>query len=335
MCDKIGVDQPQWKELTSAEEASIFCKKVEYPVLVRPSYVLSGAGMTVVNSEADLKTYLIQAGTVSREFPVVISKFIEDAKEIEMDAVANEGKLIMHVITEHVENAGVHSGDATLILPPQDLDPETVKKIELATAKIVAELHVTGPCNIQFIAKNNEIKIIECNVRASRSFPFVSKVLGVDLVELATRSIMNEPFETYPTPTLKPNTVAVKVPQFSFSRLAGADPILGVEMASTGEVACFGPNKYEAYLKALIATGFVVPKKNILISIGSFKEKLEFLPSVKTLQEMGFSLFATAGTSDFLQEHDVKCKYLESLDEEDEKNPQKLEYSLVILNLIM
>jgi carbamoyl-phosphate synthase / aspartate carbamoyltransferase len=328
MCDKIGVDQPQWKELTSSAEASAFCASVGYPVLVRPSYVLSGAGMTVVNSEADLDTYLTLAGTVSRDHPVVISKFIEEAKEIEMDAVAHDGKLIMHVITEHVENAGVHSGDATLILPPQDLDPETVCKIEEATAKIVSALHVTGPCNIQFIAKNNEIKIIECNVRASRSFPFVSKVLGTDLIELATKAIMNEPYEAYPTPTIKPNTVAVKVPQFSFSRLAGADPILGVEMASTGEVACFGTNKYEAYLKALVATGFRLPEKNILISIGSFKEKQEFLPSVIKMHQMGYNLFATAGTADFLQEHSVPCKYLEALEDENETDAQKLEYSL-------
>lgn len=328
MCDKIGVDQPQWKELTSSSEASAFCQKVGYPVLVRPSYVLSGAGMTVVNSEADLETYLTQAGTVSRDHPVVISKFIEDAKEIEMDAVAHDGKLIMHVVTEHVENAGVHSGDATLILPPQDLDPETVAKIEVATAKIVSALHVTGPCNIQFIAKNNEIKIIECNVRASRSFPFVSKVLGVDLIELATKAIMNEPYESYPDPTIKPNTVAVKVPQFSFSRLAGADPILGVEMASTGEVACFGHDKYEAYLKALVATGFLLPKKNILISIGSYKEKVEFLPSVLKLHQLGYKIFATAGTADFFTEHQVPCKYLEALEDENEVDAQKLEYSL-------
>lgn len=327
MCDKIGVDQPQWKELTSEVEATLFCEKVGFPVLVRPSYVLSGAGMTVVNSQADLLTYLAGAGSISHDFPVVISKFIEDAKEIEMDGVAHEGKLIMHIVTEHVENAGVHSGDATLILPPQDLDPETVSKIEEATTKIASALHVTGPFNIQFIAKNNEIKIIECNVRASRSFPFVSKVRGIDMIELATKAIMNEPYEAYPTVEIKPNYVAVKVPQFSFARLAGADPILGVEMASTGEVACFGANKYEAYLKALIATGFQMPKKNILISIGSFKEKMEFLPSVQKLKQMGFNLFATAGTSDFLMENNIPCKYLESLDET-ETSSQKLEYSL-------
>ena len=195
----------------------------------------SGAAMNVVYSAADLRNYLDLAVTVSRDYPVVISKFIEEAKEIEMDAVAFEGKLIMHVVTEHVENAGVHSGDATLVLPPQDLDPETVRKIESATRKIAVALNVTGPMNIQFIAKNNEIKVIECNLRASRSFPFVSKVLGVDLIELATLAMVNRSFEAYPKVDIPAHHVAVKVPQFSFSRLSGADPILGVEMASTGQ----------------------------------------------------------------------------------------------------
>ncbi|KAJ3360854.1 hypothetical protein HDU91_004324 [Kappamyces sp. JEL0680] len=325
MCDKIGVDQPRWKELTSMEEAGAFCETVGYPVLVRPSYVLSGAAMNVVNSEADLQNYLQMAVSVSRDYPVVITKFIEEAKEIEMDAVAVDGKLVMHVITEHVENAGVHSGDATLILPPQDLDPETVSKIEVATAKIVNALNVTGPCNIQFIAKNNEIKIIECNVRASRSFPFVSKVLGCDMIELATKAIIGESYEAYPEME-KIDYVAVKVPQFSFSRLAGADPILGVEMASTGEVACFGKNKYEAYMKALVATGFKVPKKNILLSIGSYKEKQEFLPSVQRLHDLGFKLFATAGTADFFSEQRIPVQYLEAY--EQESDGQRLEYSL-------
>ncbi|KAJ3377801.1 hypothetical protein HDU84_008194, partial [Entophlyctis sp. JEL0112] len=315
MCDKIGVDQPLWKELTSIDEAHTFCDKVGYPVLVRPSYVLSGAAMNVVYSPADLKSYLDLAVNVSREYPVVISKYIEDAKEIEMDAVAVKGKLVMHVISEHVENAGVHSGDATLVLPPQDLDPETVRKIEIATAKVANALNATGPLNIQFIAKNNEIKIIECNLRASRSFPFVSKVMGVDLIEMATLAMAGLPFEAYPVVDIPPNQVAVKVPQFSFSRLSGADPVLGVEMASTGEVACFGKDKYEAYLKGLLATTFILPKKNILLSMGSFKEKSEFLPSVRKLHEMGYVLFATAGTADFIQEHGIPVKYLESIDE--------------------
>ncbi|TPX69761.1 hypothetical protein SpCBS45565_g02192 [Spizellomyces sp. 'palustris'] len=328
MLDKIGVDQPQWKELTSIQEATSFCDKVGYPVLVRPSYVLSGAAMNVVYSQNDLRSYLDLAVQVSRDYPVVISKFIEEAKEIEMDAVADNGNLIMHVISEHVENAGVHSGDATLVLPPQDLDPETVRKIVDATRKIGNALNVTGPYNIQFIAKNNEIKVIECNVRASRSFPFCSKVLGVDLIEMATKAMTDQPYEAYPPVETKKDYVAVKVPQFSFSRLAGADPILGVEMASTGEVACFGRDKYEAYMKALLATGFTMPKKNILISIGSFKEKLEFLPSVQKLHEMGYSLFATTGTADFIQEHGVPVKYLEALDDSGKLPQQKLEYSL-------
>ncbi|KAL9541827.1 dihydroorotate dehydrogenase [Mucor bainieri] len=327
MCDNIGVDQPLWKELTSYEEAEVFCAKVGYPVLVRPSYVLSGAAMNVVSSKDDLESYLKEAAAVSRDYPVVISKYIEDAKEIEMDAVALDGKMIMHVVSEHVENAGVHSGDATLILPPQDLDPETVRKIEAATAKIGRALNITGPFNIQFIAKDNEIKVIECNVRAARSFPFVSKVLGVDLVEMATIAMLGLPVEPYPKINIPKDYVGIKVPQFSFSRLSGADPILGVEMASTGEVACFGKDKYQAYLKALLATGFTLPKKNILFSIGSYKEKLEMLPSVKKLHELGYNLFATTGTADFISEHNIPVKHLDSLDG-DVDDKLKAEYSL-------
>ncbi|ORY94701.1 hypothetical protein BCR43DRAFT_525865 [Syncephalastrum racemosum] len=327
MCDRIGVDQPQWKELTSFEEAEEFCNKAGYPVLVRPSYVLSGAAMNVVFSNDDLQSYLKEAAAVSREHPVVISKYIEDAKEIEMDAVAVDGKLVMHVISEHVENAGVHSGDATLVLPPQDLDPETVRKIEIATAKIGSALNVTGPFNIQFIAKDNEIKVIECNVRAARSFPFVSKVMNVDLIEMATHAMLGLPITPYPKVDIPKHYVGVKVPQFSFSRLSGADPVLGVEMASTGEVACFGKDKYEAYLKALLATGFALPKKNILFSIGSYKEKMELLPSVKKLHELGYNIFATTGTADFIQEHNIPVKHLEALDG-DAGDKLKAEYSL-------
>ncbi|KAK2872041.1 hypothetical protein FQN49_002602 [Arthroderma sp. PD_2] len=326
MLDRIGVDQPAWKELTSIEEATGFCDKVGYPVLVRPSYVLSGAAMNTVYSQDDLANYLDQAAEVSREHPVVITKYIENAKEIEMDAVARNGVMCGHFISEHVENAGVHSGDATLIVPPQDLDPETVKRIEEATSKIGNALNVTGPFNIQFIAKDNEIKVIECNVRASRSFPFVSKVMGVDLIEMATKAMIGKPFEAYPKLTVPQRYVGIKVPQFSFSRLSGADPVLGVEMASTGEVACFGRDRYEAYLKALISTGFKLPEKNILVSMGSFKDKMEMLPSITKLHKMGFNLFATAGTADFLREHGIPVKYLELLagDGEDLKS----EYSL-------
>ncbi|KAL4746934.1 Aspartate carbamoyltransferase [Aspergillus terricola var. indicus] len=326
MLDRIGVDQPAWKELTSIEEAREFCDKVGYPVLVRPSYVLSGAAMNTVYSEHDLASYLNQAADVSREHPVVITKYIENAKEIEMDAVARNGVMVGHFISEHVENAGVHSGDATLILPPQDLDPETVRRIEEATRKIGNALNVTGPYNIQFIAKDNDIKVIECNVRASRSFPFVSKVMGVDLIEMATKAMIGAPFAEYPPITIPKDYVGVKVPQFSFSRLAGADPVLGVEMASTGEVASFGRDKYEAYLKALLSTGFKLPKRNILLSIGSFKEKMEMLPSIIKLRDVGFELFATSGTADFLKENGVPVKYLEILPGEDEDI--KSEYSL-------
>jgi carbamoyl-phosphate synthase/aspartate carbamoyltransferase len=329
MLDTIGVDQPLWKELSTMEAAHEFCDKVGYPVLVRPSYVLSGAAMNVVYSRDDLDAYLTQAANVSREHPVVVTKYIEEAKEIEMDAVARDGKMVMHYVSEHVENAGVHSGDATLILPPQDLDPETVRRIEVATQKIGAALNITGPYNIQFIAKNNEIKVIECNVRAARSFPFVSKVTGIDAIEMATDVMLGLPVEPYPATNLPPNYVGIKVPQFSFARLAGADPILGVEMASTGEVACFGKDKYEAYLKALLSTGMAMPRKNVLLSIGSFKEKLEMLPSVQKLHSLGYNVFATAGTADFLQEHGVPVKYLEALEDDDEgKNSQKSEYSL-------
>lgn len=313
LLDDIGVDQPKWKELSSFAEAQTFCDAVGYPVLVRPSYVLSGAAMNVVFSRDDLEDYLSQATAVSRDHPVVITKYIEQAKEIEVDAVAKDGQLVMHYISEHVENAGVHSGDATLIHPPQDLDPETVRQIVAATAKIGSALHVTGPFNIQFIAKNNEIKVIECNLRAARSFPFVSKTTGIDAIEMATKVMVDIPVEAYPTMDLPLDYVGVKVPQFSFSRLSGADPILGVEMASTGEVACFGRNKYEAYAKALISTGIVLPKKNILFSVGGFKEKLEILPSVQKLHTAGYNIFATSGTADFLTEHNVPCKVRRSL----------------------
>jgi len=326
MLDRIGVDQPTWKELTSFEEAKVFCQSVSYPVLVRPSYVLSGAAMNTVYSEADLEAYLQQAAEVSREHPVVITKYIENAKEIEMDAVAKNGEMVGHFISEHVENAGVHSGDACLILPPQDLEKTTIQRIEEATRKIGSALNVTGPFNIQFIAKDNDIKVIECNVRASRSFPFVSKVMGVDLIEMATKAIMDIPFEAYPAIDRPAGCVGVKVPQFSFSRLSGADPVLGVEMASTGEVASFGVDKYEAYLKALMSTGFKIPKNNILLSIGSYKDKKEMLPSVAKLQKLGYKLFATSGTADFLQEHDIPVQYLEVLGTEE--NDQKSEFSL-------
>ena len=258
----------------------------------------------------------------------MITKYIENAKEIEMDAVARNGTMIGHFISEHVENAGVHSGDATLILPPQDLDPETVRKIEDATRKIGDALNVTGPYNIQFIAKDNDIKVIECNVRASRSFPFVSKVMGLDMIEMATKAMTGLPVREYPPLSIQPDYVAVKVPQFSFSRLQGADPVMGVEMASTGEVACFGRTKYEAYMKGLVSTGFKLPKKSILLSIGSFKEKMEMLKPVEQLHKLGFKLYGTAGTCDFFQEHNIPCQFLEALASEDQRDEFSLTYAL-------
>ncbi|PWN30995.1 putative URA2-multifunctional pyrimidine biosynthesis protein [Jaminaea rosea] len=333
MLDKIGVDQPMWKELTSFDEAKEACARFGYPVLVRPSYVLSGAAMNVVYSPEDLQSYLSQATAVNRDHPVVITKYLEGAKEIEMDAVAKDGKMVMHYISEHVENAGVHSGDATLILPPQDLDPETVRRIEVATSKIAASLHVTGPFNIQFIAKNNDIKVIECNVRAARSFPFVSKVTNVDAIEMATRVMLDLPIVPYPKLNLPRDYVGVKVPQFSFSRLAGADPILGVEMASTGEVACFGRDKYEAYLKGMLASGIKLPTKNVLLSIGSFSEKQELLPAVRTLHALGFTLYGSSGSADFYSEQGIPVIHLEALPEDDlpgaDDNNSKAAYSLL------
>lgn len=332
MLDRLGVDQPMWKELTSLEDAHSACARFGYPVLVRPSYVLSGAAMNVVYSAEDLSSYLSQATAVNREHPVVITKYLEGAKEIEMDAVAKDGKLVMHYISEHVENAGVHSGDATLILPPQDLESETVRRIEHATSMIVEALNVTGPCNIQFIAKNNEIKVIECNVRAARSFPFVSKVTGIDAIEMATCAMMGLPVNAYPPVDLPRDYVGVKVPQFSFSRLSGADPILGVEMASTGEVACFGRNKYEAYLRALLASGIRMPTNNVLLSIGPYSEKQELLPSVRTLHQLGFTLYGSSGTADFYSENGIPVIHLEALPEDEDwrgDQSNKASYSLL------
>lgn len=315
MLDSIGIDQPAWKELTSIEEAEDFAKKVSYPVLVRPSYVLSGAAMNVCYSDQDLKKYLNEAVAVSRDYPVVITKFIQDSKEIEMDAVSREGKLVMHVVSEHIENAGVHSGDATLVVPPQDLSKHTVSKIVYATAKIAEALNITGPLNIQFIAKDEDIKVIECNVRASRSFPFISKIVGTDMIELATKAIMGIPFKAYPNKKLPENYVGVKVPQFSFARLLGADPVLGVEMAATGEVAAIGADKYSAYLKAYMASGLAIPKKNILLSIGSYREKQELLPAIKQLVKLGYKLYGTSGTFNFYQESGIPMQFLEVVDD--------------------
>ncbi|KAH7975458.1 hypothetical protein HPB52_001787 [Rhipicephalus sanguineus] len=305
MLDSIGISQPQWKELTNLENIKSFCEEAGYPCLVRPSYVLSGAAMNVAYSHRDLEGYLNEASAVSKEHPVVISKFICEAKEIDVDAVAKDGVLVAMAVSEHVENAGVHSGDATLVTPPQDLNSETLAKIRSICQAIGEALIVSGPYNMQLIAKDNQLKVIECNLRVSRSFPFVSKTLNCDFVALATQVILGLPVEARDV-TFGVARVGVKVPQFSYSRLAGADIRLGVEMASTGEVACFGENRYEAYLKALLSTGFCIPEKKIFLSIGSYKHKAEFLPSVRTLEKMGFELYGSLGTSDFYMEHGIK-----------------------------
>ncbi|KAM4694497.1 multifunctional protein CAD [Discoglossus pictus] len=323
LLDTIGISQPQWKELSDMESAVQFCNTVGYPCVVRPSYVLSGAAMNVAYADDDLEKFLSSAVAVSKEYPVVISKFIQEAKEIDVDAVACDGVVVAVAISEHVENAGVHSGDATLVTPAQDITPKTLERIKAIVHAIGLELQVTGPFNLQLIAKDDQLKVIECNVRVSRSFPFVSKSLGVDLVALATQVIMGEEVEPVGVMT-GTGIVGVKVPQFSFSRLAGADVVLGVEMTSTGEVACFGENRYEAYLKAMLSTGFKIPQNNILLTIGSYKNKSELLPTVRTLESLGYSLYASLGTADFYTEHGIKVKAMDwPFEESDSDCPLK------------
>ncbi|MCE1197057.1 carbamoyl-phosphate synthase (glutamine-hydrolyzing) large subunit, partial [bacterium] len=307
LLDAMGVDQPEWKDLTTVAEALDFAAKVGYPVLVRPSYVLSGAAMNVAWDEASLTKFLGLAADVSSEHPVVISKFVENSKEIEIDAVARRGRIIYHAITEHIENAGVHSGDATVVLPAQRLYIETIRKIKAVTEKVARALDITGPYNIQFLAQRNKIKVIECNLRASRSFPFCSKVSRVNMIDLATRAILDADTGVPASSALDLPWVGVKAAQCSFSRLHGADPILGVEMASTGEVGCIGTDLDDAFLKALLSVGYRVPKKNVLLSTGPLENKLEFLASAVKLAEMGYSLFATGGTAKFLASNGVPC----------------------------
>ena len=310
LLDELEVDQPEWKELSSIEKAEVFANKVGYPVLVRPSYVLSGAAMSIALSKDELRKYLKKASEVGKEHPVVISKFITGAKEIEIDAVANRGDLFCYAISEHVENAGVHSGDATMVLPPQRTYLETMRRIKTIAKKVAKSLKITGPFNIQFIAKDNDVKVIECNLRASRSFPFVSKVFKINFVDLATKIMMGKRVPKIDRSSFDLDYVGVKAPQFSFTRLKGSDPILGVEMASTGEVACIGDDFNEAFLKSLISVGFVLPKKNILLSTGPIDSKSEFLKSTRILEELGYKFFATKGTADFMKANGVKADVL-------------------------
>ncbi|MDO8573762.1 MAG: carbamoyl-phosphate synthase (glutamine-hydrolyzing) large subunit [Candidatus Daviesbacteria bacterium] len=323
LLDKLGIEQPAWQSLKRLDDALVFAKKIGYPVLIRPSYVLSGSAMNVAFSASELKDYLKQAANVSSKHPVVISKFIDNAKEIEMDGVSQNGKLLIYAISEHVENAGVHSGDATIVLPPQRLYLETVRQIKDATKKILQALDIHGPFNIQFLAKDNKILVIELNLRASRSFPFVSKVTGYNFVEMATKVMLGEKLSG-DFNTLDMDYVGVKAPQFSFSRIKGADPRLRVEMSSTGEVACFGDDLQEGYLKALLATGFKMPKRNVFLSIGGDKNKPEMLDYVKKLQRFGLKIYATEHTSKFLQESGIKNIRLYKISEK--KHPSVLDF---------
>lgn len=320
MLDKINVDQPKWKELTTVDDIFGFAGQVGFPLLVRPSYVLSGAAMNVVSNKDELVHFLELAANVSKKYPVVVSEFIEDAKEIEFDAVAREGEILVYAISEHIEYAGVHSGDATIVFPPQKLYLETTRRIKIISRKIARQLNISGPFNIQFLAKDNDIKVIECNLRASRSFPFVSKVLKTNLIEMATQVMLGADVQKPEKSLFELDYVGVKAPQFSFSRLQKADPILGVEMASTGEVGCIGEDYYEAVLKAMLSVGYKVPKKGVLISSGPARSKTELLNSARMLAQKGLVLYATGGTHRFLNDNNIRSTQVFWPDQNQEPN---------------
>ena len=306
MLGRIGVDQPEWSALTSMEDVDAFIAKVGFPVLVRPSYVLSGAAMNVCSNQEELERFLKLAANVSHKHPVVISKFLQHAKEVEMDAVARDGEIIAYAISEHIEFAGVHSGDATIQFPAQKLYVETVRRIKKISGQIARELRISGPFNIQFLAKDNDIKVIECNLRASRSFPFVSKVLKINLIELATKVMLGVPVEKPHKSLFDFDYVGIKASQFSFNRLQKADPVLGVDMASTGEVGCLGDDTGSALLAAMLSVGQRIPEKNILLSTGGAKQKADMLEAARTLKEHGYTLYATGGTSRYLTENGIE-----------------------------
>lgn len=324
MLDELNIDQPKWKELSSIDDVKDFVEEVGYPVLVRPSYVLSGAAMNIVSNKEELVDFLNLAQMVSKKYPVVVSKFIEDAKEIEMDAVARNGEIMAYAISEHVEFAGVHSGDATIIFPPQKVYVETVRRIKKITRGIAKELNISGPFNIQFLAKDNDIKVIECNLRASRSFPFVSKVLKTNFIELATQIMLNIPVEKPDKSLFDLEYIGVKAPQFSFSRLHKADPILGVDMSSTGEVGCIGEDYYEAILKSMLSVGYKIPKKSVLFSSGPARSKVELLDSARMLAERGYEIYATGGTREFFSANNVESTLLNWPNEG--KSPKTTDY---------
>ncbi|UPA23142.1 carbamoyl-phosphate synthase (glutamine-hydrolyzing) large subunit [Candidatus Peribacteria bacterium] len=324
LLDSLEVDQPEWKEFTDFDSALTFARSVNFPVIVRPSYVLSGAAMAVVHSEDDLQSFLDQAALVSKDAPVVISKFELNAKEIEFDGVAQNGELLLYAISEHVENAGVHSGDATLVLPPQRVHIETIRKLKVIAKKIAKGLNISGPFNIQFLARDNKLKVIECNLRASRSFPFASKVTGENFAVLAAKALLGKAPTGISYQTLDLDHVGVKAAQFSFSRLKGADPRLGVEMVSTGEVACFGESAEQALLIALLAVGFKIPQKNIILTIGRLEDKVSLLPTMQTLHDMGFVLYATLNTHEFLKARNIPSVMLHKVSEP--RSPNIKEY---------
>ncbi len=324
LLDEIGVDQPRWKELTSLEEAEAFADDVGYPVLVRPSYVLSGAAMSIALNRKELHEYLRKASEVSPDHPTVITRFLSGAKEIEIDAVAKDGKLVCYAISEHVENAGVHSGDATIVLPPQRTYLETMRRVKLISKRIAGALEITGPFNIQFLARDNDVKVIECNLRASRSFPFVSKVLGIDFIDMAVKIMLGLEVRPPNRSSFDLDYVGVKAPQFSFTRLKGSDPVLGVEMVSTGEVACLGDDFNEAFLKSLLSVGFRIPGKGILLSTGPVEMKVDFLDSARMMAEAGYKFYATAGTARFMKDHGFRVKTLYWPD--DRREPNTLTY---------
>ena len=323
MLDRIGVDQPRWKELSSLADIKHFVEEVGYPVLIRPSYVLSGAAMNVCSNDEELENFLKLAAEVSKKHPVVVSQFIEGAKEIEVDAVAQNGEMVAYAISEHVEFAGVHSGDATIQFPAQRLYIETVRRIKKVARQIAKELNITGPFNIQFLAKDNEIKVIECNLRASRSFPFVSKLLKINFIELATQAMLGKKIEKPNKSAFDLDYVGIKASQFSFSRLQKADPVLGVDMTSTGEVGCIGDDFHDAILKSMLSVGQRIPTKNILLSTGTAKTKVDMLDAARLLQQKGFTLYATGGTKDFLEANGVAATQV--FWPNDEQKPNALE----------
>lgn len=324
LLDEINVDQPRWKELTSTEDIFSFVKTVGFPVLVRPSYVLSGAAMNIVSNENELEYFLTLARNVSKQYPVVVSEFIQNAKEIEMDAVANNGEVIAYAISEHIEFAGVHSGDATIVFPPQKIYFETARRIKKIARKIAHNLNITGPFNIQFLAKDNDVMVIECNLRASRSFPFVSKVLKTNFISIATEVMLGKNVPKLSKSLFDLEYIGIKAPQFSFTRLHKADPIIGVDMASTGEVACIGEEYYETLLKSMLSVGYSIPQKNILISSGPTEDKATLLEPSRMLIEKGYVLFATRGTQEFLAKNNIEATMLHWPDED--KKPNTLDY---------